>query len=514
MVTRIKGVTESPADWDVAGQAEAERERQLQETGGADPFQKTAPEGGTAQDELAPFPLQKPEEVLGKPSDEEVPLMLRQVDQQPSPGRTKKAAERVVEEKPTQGPGYEEYKKSLAGEKLVAGRVERAGEVAGAAAKIKEQADIAEFNRQALEDNKRRDANLKSSRDQRIRDLEAEFENYRELGKKTFTEGGGDIDPDRYLGSGFTPKRIGAALAVFAASFGGPQAMQAAMSNINGAIDRDIAAQKADRARGKMAITGQRNLLSDMIKIHGSIEKGEAATRQAMRDNLKVKIDARMATAKSETERANLQKLQGQNMAEEAKDKEAFLRLDPTPLNKFTQPHLVKEKVQRERYVALGKAGGFYATNKKQAEAASAKVAAYKPTIEGLKNMKNWARKNTGILGKKTAFSFLPTSANKQMKEMQSDLLNEFRGLQGAGANFTEAEMKIISDIIGTDMNSFTFEEYDKKYARLEDVYTRKLSTILSANGVDVAPGSLTQLFSYREGEEAKLRAKTKPRIQ
>jgi len=517
--TKIAGVVEDVPDWDVSGQAEIEKQRKLKETGMADPTVSTEPEG-EAQLALLGKRAGAPEEQVDMitGADSDTPLMMRGVAEEPTAKEVQRGQKQVEKFKPDLAPPSEYQKKKGEFALGKSALIQKESEilVAGQRTKEEEQATRNRLNQKFLIDAEERRVSYENAANKRRDDLEAEFGRIKEMTNQVFTQGGGDIDPDRYLGSGLTPKRIGAAISIFLASFGGPESTAAAMGNINKAVDRDIAAQKFAIETGKQAIAGQRNLYADMLSLYKTEDMAHKATELAFQQNFQRTLDARAATAKTQQERDNVNKLILANNQKQLVIQEDMANLDPTKLNTFVQPHQVVEKEQKEKFVSLGKNGGFYATNKEQAKIASKAMATYAPALTGIKEVEEFFSKpeHKGLMGKVSLFATTRAPVYAKMKAMHSQLLNDYRILTGSGANFSTEERALITDVIKKDFNEFSLVNLKQYYKDLRRTTTNRLASVIAPAGIQVSGDSLMQFIDARSTEAKALKKKTTRRIK
>jgi hypothetical protein len=324
---------------------------------------------------------------------------------------------------------------------------------------------------------------------------------------RVYIEGGGKIDPERYLGSGLTWRRVGAFVSLLLAGIGGPAYLRVAHENIKGAIDRDIASQKAALAMKKEKWKTRRNLLGDMLKLTGSMSLAEKASRIQMAKEVDNLIEARKATTNIQSEKEKLTQLQIENRKSMEVDKKKLIPAHEIPMGVFVPKHHVKTKLQRETYVPIGNLGGQFAPDSSAAQKAREVVNKYNPAIQKSKKLIDFFKnpEYAGLFGKQT---MIPKGMGKKaniLEALHKDLLNEMRTLQGAGAAFTQAEIGLILGVIGKDFNSFTGLPLDERFHLVVGMLSEGLSYRLNSYGVDLAPEAL---FNYDRSAYKRAKAK------
>ena len=394
---------------------------------------------------------------------------------------------------PTAMQKYEASQDVIARAKQDEAEIKEESYIEEAKAYQKKSQDYGAYINQSLRDLQVRDKNNVLSDQKKLKDLDDTLTKIKEMSDELYVNGGGKVDPDQYMGDGITWRRIGAAISIFMAGVGGPAYLNAAIRNINGAIDRNISAQKSAITLTKEGLAGYRTLYKDQVKLFGEGKKADTAARMQTWKIVELKLKFAANAADTEVKKQAALRLAEAARVQQVQGGEGLKKLDPTPLGEWIFPHQLRNKVQRERYVPMGSRGGMFAVNQKLAAKASEEYAKYKPLIFQIKKLKDFFSRpeNASIMGISTGLKPSLGEHAARLEILHNELLDSYRIIQGSGASFTMHERGIIEGIIGKSFNSFTGMDYYDRFKMLERTYTTKLSTILSAYGIKIAPQAL-----------------------
>jgi hypothetical protein len=210
-------------------------------------------------------------------------------------------------------------------------RAEREATVSMAQAAEAEAGALAETARALQSAQSQVDA-LEQRRQQAERARQAELmRRQRELDRAAAEVASRQIEPGKLFAKGETRNRVAGALGILLGGFadaitGGERGLSTALGIINGAIDRDIDAQRGNVAIAQQGVAQGRALLGDMQAIFGDQKAAEDAARATMLEGVERDITALQLQATSDAQRAQLQQLLSQIQAQKAEARASAVR--------------------------------------------------------------------------------------------------------------------------------------------------------------------------------------------
>jgi hypothetical protein len=210
-------------------------------------------------------------------------------------------------------------------------RAEREATVSMAQAAEAEAGALAETARALQSAQSQVDA-LEQRRQQAEQARQAELmRRQRELDRAASEVAARQIEPGRLFAKGETRNRVAGALGILLGGFadaitGGERGLSTALGIINGAIDRDIEAQRGNVAIAQQGVAQGRALLGDMQAIFGDQKAAEDAARATMLEGVERDITALQLQATSDAQRAQLQQLLAQIQAQKAEARASAVR--------------------------------------------------------------------------------------------------------------------------------------------------------------------------------------------
>jgi len=293
------------------------------------------------------------------------------------------------------------------------------------------------------------------------------------------------INPERFMGEGITGRKIFAFVSLFLAGMGGPGYLNAAMRNINGAIDRDISAQKANRNINFKKYQVATNMLGHIDNAYGKNVDSESAISAAYLDMAKMRLEVLSRTASTDIRRQNIESLKV--ALDEAKIARQKLGLANF---KYPQgrvnPQLVREDERRERVVEYTPTFGFFSKGKDAHKEANKTLTKYRPYLKAFNDVINFAKENKGFAGTgKIFFPNWPSASRKKAKSIMANLIMKAKTKEGMGANFTDVEIKLLGDFFGISVENGKITEGvgqwyfgDDKWKMFQQLYERELSNM------------------------------------
>lgn len=137
-----------------------------------------------------------------------------------------------------------------------------------------------------------------------------------------------ELDPTRMFAKGETRNRFSAAIGILLGGLadavrGGDAGLNTALGIINGAIDRDIDAQRGNVSIAQQGIAQKRGLLDDMRATFGDQQAAEDATRATMLEGVERQIQQLRLSASSDAQRAALDRMIADIQAQKAAARQA-----------------------------------------------------------------------------------------------------------------------------------------------------------------------------------------------
>lgn len=296
-----------------------------------------------------------------------------------------------------------------------------------------------------------------------------------------------EVDPGRLWRNMSTGNKVLAGIGLALGSFGGARG-NTAVEVIKGAIDTDIAAQKANIAKAGETVKEQGGILAEMRAKFGDDRMAEAATRNAYLDQMKLKISGIEQRHASPLIKANALKAVGMIEQEQAKTQVEF---DKALQAKMAQMRLMGGNAtqtdvdimnlpdeQRKDYMArrvrADGVDGFAGTSER------AKV--LQESVTTTQNNRRMV-KDLLSLGSKEGRQFIPSEVKAQAQVLQAVLKGGLRTeIVGPGA-MNESEMKLLDDVVA---NPTLVMQANARAAllKLDQVLERNMQGRLKGEGI------------------------------
>lgn len=260
--------------------------------------------------------------------------------------------------------------------------------------------------------------------------LEAE-QTYKEVSDDYFNSK--EIDQERYWNNKSTGEKIVAGIGLVLASMN-PQAMKSALSAIDRAVDRDIAAQKLEIMKKKDKMQTAKGLVAEFNKKYGNIDASEQAAKLAALEKAKLKLEMISNQTKSQTY--------------SAKAREAIAEVELKMLE-------AKQKLEKELEEKQVNIGGYKGTLSNKTEA--------KEFREAMNNLSTAERSIGRLLeiNEQTGKSLSP-NLRAEAQTLQSSLIGLLRvPLTGPGA-MNESEQKLLQSLIANPTDIFALDSTNK----------------------------------------------------
>lgn len=115
---------------------------------------------------------------------------------------------------------------------------------------------------------------------------------------------GQDIDPKRFWNNTSTPMKILGTIGLIFAGLGGPESASRAVSIINGAIERDIEAQKQNLGKRYKKAEHQQNIYKQLLDSYQNTEIADRAMANIMLEKAKLMIESKIKNAQNSNAKA------------------------------------------------------------------------------------------------------------------------------------------------------------------------------------------------------------------
>lgn len=291
----------------------------------------------------------------------------------------------------------------------------------------------------------------------------------------------GDVNPNRFFaerGAGAQLLAIiGVALGQAGASInGGPNT---AMQLIEGAIDRDMQAQRDNIAKAQGNVAASKGVLAEMRGQFGDEQQAEAAAKDAMLANTEIRLKSLAAGAKSDEAKANAFELLSQLQMKRGMLKQQWGSIENDKIEKesqrYTPTHTVggapaaspASKESDERLVTLDDGKTYQMRSAEDAKKIRAQLAGVRQ-IEGLAKDLDKQRDETG--------TYVPgTKGAANAQSLGAQMLYAFKDTEQAGT-VDKGLIESFDKLIG-DPNGITSRSGQRALSYAE----RKRASIISA---------------------------------